>query len=69
VNGIDAETQGEIDKRNKASENARAKAFDLFATAGKLDTARLAGTRIPRTDEVFPYILQYGMLPILTPPQ
>ena len=69
ANGIDGETQSEIDQRNKASTDARTKAFDLFATAQKLDAVRLAGTRIPRTDEVFPYLQKYGMLPVITPPQ
>lgn len=68
-NGMDAETQSEIDQRNTASTNARAKAFELFAKAQKLDAVRLAGSRIPRTDEIFPYLLQYGMLPVITPPQ
>jgi len=66
--GVDPETQILIDQRNKAADDMRKLAYDLFATAQKLDTPRLGGGQMPRTADVFPYLYRYGMLPVITPP-
>jgi Tfp pilus assembly protein PilF len=68
VNGVDNETQTKIDADNKTSQATRDKAFEVFAKAEKLDPPHLGGSQLPRIDDVFPYVYQFGNIPVISPP-